>query len=233
MLTLLQVQMPEPQFMQSFELPPSSGASSYLSSSSAPLITRRRRSATTSMLPSNTAHAGVTSSLYGWARDDMVTARMAPPNDFGSARPSISSEASRHLKGAQAAESAFLPMHATDDTWGPPRLHPGADPAYKFHDDMLTVLVPGMDPDRTPRGSICTSHDAPPPAPHSFSDYSLSMSVPSQDMYISGAFDPFDTRAELESYGVGHYGIREAHEAYGAPQVVEPYALYLTQAGQD
>ena len=98
---------------------------------------------------------------------------------------------------------------------------------------MLTVFVPSMDPDRTPRGSISTPRDAPPPAPHSFSEYSLSMGMPPQDMYLSSPFDPFDPAGDLESYGIGHYAVREAHDAYGAPQVVEPYTLYLQSGQQD
>nr|VWO95442.1 Potential ABC transporter [Ganoderma boninense] len=224
------VQVPEAQFASSFELPSPSASqgASYIPSTSAPLITRRRRSATTSMIPTSTQHAAVTSSLYGWARDDLATARMAPQPDLGAARPPISPDVNPHPKAGQAAESAFLPLSTADDVWGPPRLHPGASAAYKLHDD---TFVAGMDPDRTPRGSICAAHEAAP-APHSFADYSLAMAAPPQDMYISAAFDPFDATGDLESYGVCHYGVREANGAYAPTQAVEPYSLYLTQGGQ-
>ncbi|KAH9890534.1 hypothetical protein C8Q73DRAFT_792979 [Cubamyces lactineus] len=218
--------MPEPQAMPAAVdplttmLPPASSSSSsgvYPLPPPSPLFERRRRAATISTLPSPLTV--ITSSLSGWARDDLVTARMVPR-----AEPSQPSSLTHpHL-------SAFEVISDSGDPWVrsmAPDVHPG-----------LAATIPEADMEITPRvpdfPQNISSTGMPPPLGDPTAEFS--MPEPQEEGLPMPMLDPYDITADLECYSlglrqyrIGNGGAEAAN--YGIPPFEVDYSSFLSCEG--
>ncbi|KAI0648402.1 hypothetical protein C8Q79DRAFT_1008729 [Trametes meyenii] len=199
----------EPQYMPQPELMPTiDPATTILPSTSvaypptpSPLFERRRRAATISTLPSPLTV--VTSSLSGWARDDLVTARMAP----------------RTMPSPPAPVPTLQLMTDADD-WTrnvPPN----------FDGATFASPIPDPDMDRTPRVLSFPENvqniTLELPEPQTFLDPPITLfpvpePSPPDDMLPVPTLDPFDLTADLESYAMG---LRQHGIGSGGPEAAE------------
>ncbi len=226
--------MPDPLFMPIHDLTTSSQAASstsYIPPTSSPLFERRRRAATTSMIPSPLTV--ITSSLSGWARDDMATARMAPPPYLGS----LPLASAQIAQGPQPTQSPQVQM--SEEAWSQP-MQPAPSPS-----NLLTVPIPEIDMDSTPRlptflqNSQSTVAYSAPPLPPSMMlpvpEIQFSIVIPEHESPLPMAsIDPFDLTTDLESYNMGlrTYGISLPHEPYGTPGDVDYTLLYCSNLAE-
>ncbi|KAI0355094.1 hypothetical protein OH77DRAFT_1425155 [Trametes cingulata] len=157
-------------------LPPSSAV--YPPPPPSPLFERRRRAATISTLPSPLTV--ITSSLSGWARDDLVTARMVP-----------------RTQPSPPSQVPTMQLMTEDDNWTrnvPPILH-----------ETFASTIPETDMDCTPRvpafpqnlqNTGMPAHVINPPV-------EFPVPEPQQDGLPVPLLDPYDITADLESYSLG------------------------------
>ncbi|CDO71880.1 hypothetical protein BN946_scf184940.g27 [Trametes cinnabarina] len=207
--------MPESIDPLSTLLPPSTNT--YPTQPTSPLFERRRRAATISTLPSPLTV--VTSSLSGWARDDLVTARLAPRMDQHPAPP-----APLHNVGIR--------LMSDTDNWTrnvPPNMH-----------DTLAATIPETDMDITPRVPVFPQNlqdsGLPPPLAEPRAEYA--MPEPQQDALPMSMLPQYELAADditsdldcysmgLRQYGIGG-GVAETAN-YGAPSFEVDYSSFLS-----
>ncbi|KAI0781485.1 hypothetical protein BD413DRAFT_608618 [Trametes elegans] len=182
--------MPEPQMAPAVDpsttiLPSTSFG--YPHPPPSPLFERRRRAATISTLPSPLTV--VTSSLSGWARDDLVTARMVPrPEPPVPPPPPMSN----------------MQLMTEDFNWTqniPPNVH----------DAYAATILPETDLDCTPRVTAFPQNaQGTGVSPHLVdSTIEFPMPEPQNDFLPVSVMDPYDINADLECYSLGlrQYGI--------------------------
>ncbi|TBU26081.1 hypothetical protein BD311DRAFT_763334 [Dichomitus squalens] len=212
------LQMPDPQ-VQPYQ------SASYTPLPSAPLMERRRQSETMSTVPSPLTV--ITSSLSGWTRDDLVTSRMVPPADQGTARPP---EMPKTMPDPSAPSPPFLSAteYGFNDSMDP------SAPYLPLRGDLLAVPTLDAELDRTPRDA--SFHSSASPANdlatsttmrHPYRDFPGALGLPSSGGFMAPLYG-LDTAADFESYNIGlrQYGIYAPHEVYATPdEAVNPYLL--------
>lgn len=201
--------------------------------SSGPLIERRRRAATTSNIPSPLSV--VTSSLSGWARDDLVTSRPAVPRS-PPVHASLGAPPQIHVETVSLRQ-----VDLTEPWLAPPEVDmagvalgvstgTGAGLADAMHVDGAAPAGGQLEFDRTPRASLFPQHAAYP-AQATYEAGGALAALPQLQLQYAEAEDgmlqdAFDLSADLDSYNLGlrHAGIGGVEPAY--EDVVDYNALY-------